>query len=183
MSSDPRPDTAQIAGKIAARLRSEHFGSGSRAALRRIKPAIAADLAEPVLQRLFVDVEIPDHWLDARGMEDWGLIVHALSLGAPDYLTHPPKLGVGLHRADYSESRLTRLLQADRAQLTALLPRACRFLVAKGVALPATEIARFVCGVSSPDADRGALVRISIAQDFYRAARAISDAPQTITRD
>jgi CRISPR system Cascade subunit CasB len=159
------PDTAQIANKITALLRAEHFGNGPRAALRRMDPT---HLAEPALQRLLAD-HVPDTWLGAQGMADWGLIVHTLALGSPDNLLGAKSLGASLAQAQYSESRLARLLQASRAQLNDVLPRACRFLVAKGEALNPAGIAYFVLAVSN--GTRADAARTQIAKDFYRASR------------
>jgi CRISPR system Cascade subunit CasB len=165
MSREPLPDSSQIVNKIAALLRAEHFGSGPRASLRRMEPE---STAEPALQRLLAE-HVPDEWLGPRGMADWGLIVHALALGSPGNLLGVQSLGASLARARFSESRLARLLQANRAQLNDALPRACRFLVARGESLHPASIARFVLEVShSSDADAA---RTQIARDFYRASR------------
>lgn len=177
-SSEPTQDTAQIANKIAALLRAEHFSTGSRAALRRMAPA---DLAEPALQRMLADY-VPDHWLENSGMADWGLIVHALALASPDRLTEARPLGAALQQAEYSESRLARLLQANRAQLNDLIPRACRFLAAKGEALHAADLAYFVRAISSLKPEQTAMARTKIARDFYRAARK-TDALSSQTQD
>ena len=131
MPPEPPPGPAQVVNKIAALLRADYFGNGPRAALRRMDPEM---LAEPVLQRLLADY-VPDSWLLNHGMADWSLIVHALALGSPDHLLGAKSLGAALAQAQYSESRLARLLQASRAQVNDVLPRACRFLVAKGEAL------------------------------------------------
>jgi CRISPR system Cascade subunit CasB len=158
------PDTGEIVNKIAALLRAEHFGNGPRAALRRMDPE--KNLGQPALQRLLADY-VPDHWLNDRGMADWGLIVHALAVGSPGNLGGK-SLGASLAQAQYSESRLARLLQADRAQLNDALPRACRFLVAKAEAIPPADIAHFVLAATGPRADAA---RVKIARDFYRASR------------
>jgi len=164
------PDTGEIVNKIAALLRAEHFGNGPRAALRRMDPA--SNLGQPALQRLLADY-VPDHWLNDRGMADWGLIVHALALGSPGNLGGK-SFGASLAQAQYSESRLARLLQADRAQLNDTLPRACRFLVAKGEAINPAGIANFVLTASDSRADAA---RVNIARDFYRASRVSSNTP------
>jgi CRISPR system Cascade subunit CasB len=166
MPPEPSPEPGQIARQIAALLSAEHFGNGPRAALRRMDPE---NLGQPALQRLLAD-HVPDHWLGERGMADWGLIVHALALASPGNLGGR-SFGASLAQAQYSESRLARLLQADRAQLKDALPRACRFLVAKGEAVHPAGIANFVLGVSGTRADAE---RVKIARDFYRASRQTS---------
>jgi len=167
------PDAGETANKIAALLRAERFGTGPRAALRRMDPA---HLGEPALQRVLAEY-LPDS-LDDRRMADWGLIIHTLALGSPDNLLGAKSFGASLAQAQYSESRLARLLQASRAQLNDLLPRACRFLVAKGESLNPSGIAHFVLAVSN--ANRADSARTQIARDFYRASR---PAPATQTQD
>jgi CRISPR system Cascade subunit CasB len=165
MPPEPSTDTRQTANKIANLLRADHFGTGPRAALRRMGPK---QLAEPALQRILAD-HIPDDWLGERGMADWGLIIHTLALGSPDNLLGAKSFGAALAQAQYSESRLARLLQASRTQLNDVLPRACRFLVAKGEALNPAGIASFVLAVSN--GARADAARTQIARDFYRASR------------
>jgi CRISPR system Cascade subunit CasB len=164
MPPDASPEPGQIARQIAALLSAEHFGNGPRAALRRMDPE--KNLGQPALQRLLADY-VPDHWLYDGGMADWGLIVHSLALGSPGNLGGK-SLGAALAQAQYSESRLARLLQADRKQLNDALPRACRFLVAKGEAINPAGIANFVLTASDARADAA---RVKIARDFYRASR------------
>jgi CRISPR system Cascade subunit CasB len=123
----PKPEAVALA--LAARLAQDSFGTGPLATLRRLDPG--GSLAEPALHRLLAQ-EVPDAWLGARGLRDWALLVHLLALGAPDLHRGGARLGAALHAAGFSESRLARLLQADRTALDVLLPRACRFLLAKG---------------------------------------------------
>lgn len=165
---DVAPTTDSVAFALARHLAGEAFGSGPRAALRRLDPTGA--LAEPALQRLLAQ-EVPDHWLAGRGMRDWALITHLLALGAPDLHRGGAPFGAALQAAGYAETRLARLLHADRAALDVLLPRVCRFLLAKNERLNPSDLARLVRAAGSADPDYLEDVRTAIARDFYRAER------------
>jgi CRISPR type I-E-associated protein CasB/Cse2 len=106
-------------------------------------------------------------------MHDWTLVIHCLALAAPEQHRGGPPLGAALQAVGYSETRLLRLLKAGQPELAVLLPRACRFLVAKGERLNPGEIARFVLAVRRVETDRDAaeLARTRIAREYYQAER------------
>lgn len=159
----PPPDSRSVADKLAWRMAQEHFGAGPLAKLRRFDPG--GSLAVPALQRMLTE-NVPDHWSRA----DWALVTHVLALGAPSLHRGGARFGAALLAAGYSESRLSRLLQANRAALTVVLPRAGRFLIAKGQRLNPSDIASFVRAASLGD---NALerARAEIATHYYRAER------------
>jgi CRISPR system Cascade subunit CasB len=162
----PKPEAVALA--LAARLAQDSFGTGPLATLRRLDPG--GSLAEPALHRLLAQ-EVPDAWLGARGLRDWALLVHLLALGAPDLHRGGARLGAALHAAGFSESRLARLLQADRTALDVLLPRACRFLLAKGEHLHPPALIQLIRAASATDPAYLDDARTAIARDFYRAER------------
>lgn len=170
MPPDSTPDTGSVVAALAGRLAQDSFGTGPLAALRRLDPA--GSLATPALQRLLAQT-VPDDWLSPQGMRDWALIVHLLALGAPDLHRGGARLGAALHAASYSESRLLRLLDADRAGLDVQLRRTVRFLVAKGEKLDPVGLARCVLAVSRADTrpDIAEGERTGIARAYYRAER------------
>ncbi len=170
MPPDAPPDTGGVVAALAGWLAQDSFGTGPLAALRRLDPA--GSLATPALQRLLAQA-VPDDWLGLQGMRDWALIVHMLALGAPDLHRGGTRFGTALHAANYSESRLLRLLEADRAALDVLLPRTVRFLVAKGEKLDPAGLARFVLAISRAGSrpDRAEDERTGIARAYYRAER------------
>jgi CRISPR system Cascade subunit CasB len=159
-----------IVAAIAAQLGNPVLGTGPLATLRRLDPRVAP--AEPALLRLLVR-ELPEGWLHRDIMHDWTLVIHCLALAAPDQHRGGPPLGAALQAAGYSETRLLRLLKAGQSELAVLLPRACRFLVAKGERLNPGEIARFVLAVRRAETDRDAaeLARTRIAREYYQAER------------
>lgn len=167
---DP-PQPRQVVLGIAARLAAEHFGTGPLAELRRLDPG--KSLAVPGLQRLLAEF-VPENW----NQRDWGLIAHLLAFGAPDGLRTDKRFGAALHAAGYSESRLARLLAATRDDLTVVLPRAVRFLVAHGEGLPVADLAYFVRAATLGGSTlEGA--RTEIARHFYRAERATASGPSS----
>jgi len=170
MSAPPevQRSVGDVAAALAAQLGNPALGTGPLASLRRLDPRAAP--SEPALLRLLVR-ELPEGWLQADIMHDWALVIHCLALAAPEQHRGGRPLGAALHAADYSETRLLRLLKAGQPELAVLLPRACRFLVAKGERLNPNEIARFVRAVRRAEADPYAAesTRTRIAREYYQA--------------
>ena len=164
------PDRGALALAFAARIAADSFGTGPRAALRRLDLSDPGALAEPALQRLLVHV-LPDDWSGMQVMRDWALLAHVLALAAPGLQSGGAAFGAALHVAGYSESRLLRLLEADRMALTVLLPRACRFLIANVQRLNPPELIRLIRMASSHDAPALERTRTEIARAYYRAER------------
>lgn len=171
--ASPRKTRRDRVNDIVGRLSiEESLNTGQRAELRRLDPR--GGLLEPALHYLLAryapDLPVED---DAT-MRAWGLLVHVLALAAPDALRGAEPLGRALQEAGWKEGRLVNLLDADLDGLADHLPRAVRFLVAKGQSLNARDAAdlvfsrldegRFEDGEAQ--ADR---VRRRIAADYYRA--------------
>lgn len=174
---DEAPTPGALALKMAGWIGTDAFGTGPRAMLRRLDLRAPGALAEPALQRLLVQV-LGDNWSGQRVMRDWALLAHLLALGAPDLHSGGGAFGAALHAAGFSESRLLRLLEADRDTLTVLLPRACRFLVAKGQRLNPPELIRLIRDAGKDDAEALERTRTDIARAYYRAERDAARPPQ-----
>jgi len=153
-----------MVGDLVARIGHESFGTGPLAELRRMDPKQAAP-GQPALHRLLARYVAEDQ-LRGTGINRWALLIHLLALAAPDQHRGGERLGRALFAAGYSEGRLTRLLEAPTADFTVVLPRAVRFLVAKGGRLDPYELADLVL---SGGAERD---RLQIAQEYYRAEAA-----------
>jgi CRISPR type I-E-associated protein CasB/Cse2 len=146
---------------IARRLADEDFGTGPRAELRRLNPR--GPLAEPALQRLLAR-HVPEAWLRGDGITRWALLIHSMALAAPDGLRSDRRLGAALFEAGWKEGRLVKLLNASGEELIDALPRAVRFLVAKGQSLNAVELADLIW-----QTDQAEGARQRIAREYYRA--------------
>jgi CRISPR system Cascade subunit CasB len=155
---------------MARWIGGEGFGTGPRAALRRMDLRDPDALAEPALQCLLVQV-LPVEWSGRDVMRDWALLAHLLALSAPGLHVGGGSLGAALQAAGFSESRLLRLLGADRDTLTVLLPRACRFLAAKAQRLNPAELIRLIRAASSHEPEVLERMRTEIARGYYRAQR------------
>lgn len=162
------PTRRDSVANIAARLSNQDaLGTGDRAELRRLDPRGA--LAQPALHRLLAR-HVPEKWTRSdEDMRAWGLIVHALALAAPDSLRGAEPLGRALQAADWKEGRLVNLLDATFDELADQLPRAVRFLVARGQRLHAEDAAELVFSRLADDEGRGERVRRRIAGHYYRA--------------
>ncbi len=176
--ADEALDPGALALRMAGYVAAESFGTGPRAALRRLDPRDPGMLAEPALQRLLVQM-LPDAWSGMQVMRDWALLAHVLALAAPGLQSGGMAFGAALYAAGYSETRLLRLLEADRAALTALLPRACRFVIAKAQPLKPPELIGLIRAASSNDAADLERVRTNIARAYYRADRDASRSAQS----
>ena len=173
--TDPKPEPSRrdSVGKIAALLaQADALGTGARAELRRLDPR--GTLAEPALQRLLARYVPEPAVRDVEAACAWGLVVHVLALAAPDALHGAEPLGRALQAADWKEKRLVNLLDADLDGLADHLPRAVRFLVARGQRLSAPDAADLVFSRLDEkrhgDGEaRAEAVRRRIASDYYRA--------------
>lgn len=178
MPSEERLSPGALALKMAGHIAADRFGTGPRAALRRLALGDPGALSEPALQRLLVQV-LPDDWSGMQMMRDWALLAHALALAAPGLQSSKTAFGAALHAAGYAESRLLRLLEADRTALTVRLPRACRFLVAKSQPLCPPELIRLIRDSSKGDAEALERTRTEIARAYYRAERDAARSPSS----
>ena len=165
-----QPKLHEVVGAIATQMHPDRIGTGPLAVLRRLDPR--SGLTEPAMQRLLWG-HVPDAWLTGDGMGRWALLVHALALGAPHLHRgsgEADRFGQALFAADYSEGRLTRLLHAGAEDLPVAVPRAVRFLVAKGRRFDPVALARFVHGVAA-GGQRAEEQREALARDYFRAER------------
>jgi CRISPR system Cascade subunit CasB len=158
----------QAVTDVVAWIGHTRFGTGPLAELRRIDPKQAA-WGQPALHRLLAHY-VPEEWLRGDGMSRWALLIHLLALAAPDHNRGGRSLGRALFAADYSEGRLTRLLEASAEDFADVLPRMVRFLVAKGERFDPHELADLVLWRGT---ERG---RMRIAQEYYRAETSNSQA-------
>jgi CRISPR type I-E-associated protein CasB/Cse2 len=160
------PTRNEVIGVIARRLTDvDAFGTGQLAELRRLDPA--GSLSGPALHRLLT--KAPESWLYGDGLRRWALIVHAMALAAPDGLRATARLGSALFAAGLKEGRFVNLLDATADELFTAVPRAVRFLVAKGQTLNAFALADLVLSAGRGDGGWAESVRQRIAQEYYRA--------------
>jgi len=174
MPPDPAPSAGpklhEVVLAIAAQLDPDRIGTGPLASLRRLDPQGA--LAVPALQRLLWR-HVPETRLQGEGMRRWALLVHAMSLAAPDLhrlCDNDGRLGLALFKARFSEGRLLRLLEARAEDLPVAVPRAVRFLAAKRQGFSSVALAYWVLGVAA-GGDRAEAQRTEVARDYYRAER------------
>ena len=167
--------------RIATRL-ADPMANGTRAALRRMDPVA---LGTPALQRLLAEA-VPQ---SSEGSDAaWALLTHCLALAAPDRHIKGAPLGQELAKAGFTEARLVRLLSPN-ADLTDILPRTVRFLVARGGALNGSDLWELIRPALRAEPNEVALdrARTRIARDYYRAdpaqaaMTAVVDSPEPET--
>lgn len=166
-TSSAHPDRTLL-HNMARRLADPDFGTGSLASLRRGEPAIV--LRQPSFYRLVRDVG--DAALSVDGAIRWATAVHVLALVArPGIAESPRDVGTALAEADFSESRLGRLLASrgeafrDQAALTA------RFLHARDVTCMPLDLAELAL-VEERTERRAQRLRFRIARSYYRVSDA-----------
>ena len=160
----PRSDR-ETAGTLASLMAQDHFGTGPLAELRRLDPA--GSLVAPALQRLLVQHVATDH---PGKLRIWALFIHAIALVTPQQ-GEPRSLGAALFAAGYKEGRLSRLLAARAEDMADAMPRAMRFLRAKGVAVRPASLWVFLHATMTPatDARWADDARTQVARDYYQA--------------
>ena len=154
------PTEDELVRDFTNRLGQDSFGTGPLAELRRMDPRQPA-AAPPALHRLLA--RVPDELSHGQQFDRWFLFVHLLALAAPERHRGGQSLGTALFAAGYSDGRLTRLLEAPEADLSVVLPRMVRFLVAHGERLDPFELAHLTLRRDK------APNRLRIARDYYRA--------------
>ena len=171
----------RMAGDVAALVNQDR---GGLAALRRMNP----DAPEATV---FWRLLAKHNQLGKERTElesKWALILHGIAVMTPTQrgeglqFAHNGNVSVGkaLFEGDgerggnafYSESRLSRLLNARGAMLRTLLARTFRMLAAKGVTFDWREMARFILN-SGYDETSAEQSRRRIASEYYRARRRV----------
>lgn len=129
----------------------ERLGNGDQAELRRGLPS------EPFWRMLtYIGKE------NARPDDLWKWRVLIQCIAISGYSGTP--FGIALHRAEYSEARLKRLLEADDDLLPGILRRTAKQLKSADETGNWNAIRRLLFDYDGNDAER---VRLQIAQQFY----------------
>ncbi|HQD79736.1 MAG TPA: type I-E CRISPR-associated protein Cse2/CasB [Bacillota bacterium] len=157
----PEGTLEQQVGRIAGILSSERFPTGERAALRRMNPGHPL----PLSFYRFAFSYLPPGW--EKAIDDWTTLVAGIALMSPNAYSPQVGFGAALADAEYSESRLERLLAAEYEVRRTLFLRAIRFLAAKSKPFNWAEGARFLLTESKSKRE---MLNLSIARDFYRKA-------------
>ncbi|MBK1734174.1 CRISPR-associated protein Cse2 [Halorhodospira abdelmalekii] len=172
-TADSKPESSAI-GRLAhvigqaARFEGDlhGLGKGERAALARLdpegelRPHQIAALARAVVQ---AGLE-PEHW-GPECWRRWALIAHGMALTGQG----KGALGVQLHAAGVSESRVTKLLTARGLAFRQLLPRLLRLLASREVAPNWYELGELIRHESRNE-KKAEEIRMRIAARYFSAA-------------
>lgn len=162
--TSPITRLARIIGRAARFEGDLHgLGTGELAALARLDPdgdwrphQVAA------LSRALIQAEIdPETW-KPETWRRWALIAHGLALTGHG----SGSLGVQLHAAAVSESRVTKLLTSRGEAFRQLLPRLLRLLASKDVAPNWHELGELILS-EGRDEDRAEKIRLKIAGRYF----------------
>ncbi|MCF7979083.1 MAG: type I-E CRISPR-associated protein Cse2/CasB [Chromatiaceae bacterium] len=151
----------------AARFEGDLYGlgAGERAALARLDPdgdwrphQVAA------LSRVLIHAGLdPESW-SPQAWRRWALIAHGMALTG-----HASgALGVQLHKADISESRVTKLLTSRGDAFRQLLPRLLRLIASKEVAPNWYQLGGLILAEGRDD-EKAELIRLKIAGRYFSA--------------
>lgn len=152
---------------VLSTLRSERFGTGPLAELRRLDPRKPPSFP-PTFYRLLATHVPPELTRRAGAVQDWALIFHCIALAGTDLPLKSPGIGAALAADTHSEARLTALLKARRDQLSIVAPRVVRYLRAQGQGFDVHDLARLILWPTEE-------IRIRIARDFYERQSKPSD--------
>jgi len=156
------PTRGQGLGAVLARVASEvgrdTFSTGTRAALRRMRPEHPPPL---VFYRLASDF-LPGNW--EATLPEWVTLIAGVALMSPGAHERSAAMGAVLAQEGYAEARLERLLSAQGATLRTLALRCTRFLASRGSPFNWMDMARLLL---ARDAGRREEINRKIAKDFY----------------
>lgn len=152
---------ADTIGRIAHAMDHDLIGPGERAELRRL------DVQRP---------HSPAFWriMTAWGTIDqtpesemrWAVVLSGMARMAPQPHRQGYRLGRALAQADYSESRLFKLLRAQGTIFEDTVRRLCNFLAAKAEPVDWVELASLILTTDERKAENA---RRRIARDYYTA--------------
>ncbi|MBK1709763.1 type I-E CRISPR-associated protein Cse2/CasB [Marichromatium gracile] len=165
-TTSPIGRLAQIIGQ-AARFEGDlqGLGTGERAALARLDPdgEIRPHQIAALSRALILAGIEPDSW-SLEAWRRWALIAHGMALAG-----HASgRLGVQLHAADVSESRVTKLLTARGDAFRQLLPRLLRLLASNEVAPNWYELGGLILA-EGRDEEKAETIRMRIAGRYFSA--------------
>lgn len=146
---------------LAAVIKSEHFATGERAALKRM----ALDGTAPMALHRFMLRHIDEAWQGERWLSEWRALICSLALQRDGGFNPGRPLGKALAKARFSENRLERLLSAKGDTLRRLALRAARQLAAAGIEADWRQFAELLFS-RKPEIRED--VNRRIARDFYR---------------
>jgi CRISPR system Cascade subunit CasB len=146
---------------LAAVLKSEHFPTGERAALKRM----ALGGAAPLAFHRFMLRHVDDAWQGESWLSEWRSLICALAIQRDGGFNPSTPLGKALAEARFSEHRLERLLAAKGDTLLQLAIRAARQLAARGIAADWRQMADLLFS-QKPEIRES--VNRRIARDYYR---------------
>ena len=165
-STDEPISPWQAVNRIGGMLRpdSGSLPSGDRAALRRIDVDTPVT---PTLWKVLFDLdqhESPDWISQTKWEQRWAILLMGMAHCAG---LHDPSvpLGKALAKADWSESRFVRLLEASEDNLPVLIRRMAQYLASKQQPANWDDVRRLLFYQSGDTAED---IRLDIARTYYR---------------
>ena len=147
-----------VLARVAAEVGRDTFPTGTRAALRRMRPEHPPPLA---FYRFASDL-LPGNW--EAMLSEWVTLVAGVALMSPGAHQRSAAMGAVLAQEGYAEARLERLLSAQGATLRTLALRCARFLASRGSPFDWMDMAWLLL---ARDPKRRERINRKIAKDFY----------------
>lgn len=157
---EPRSPSAHVPA-LARTLADPHFPNGERAALKRM----GLEGPSPLALHRFILQEVDEAWQSENWTRRWRMLICALAIQRDGGFDPSRAWGKALAEAGFAESRLERLLAAQRDTQLTLALRAARQLAAKGIACDWRQLADLIF-FSDPEIHERNSTRI--ARDYYR---------------
>ena len=150
---------ADVIGRVAHAMDHDLIGPGERAELRRL------DIQRPHSPAFW---RIMTAWVTSDQTTEnetrWAMVLSGMARMAPQPHRQGYQLGRALAQADYSESRLFKLLKAQGTIFEDTVRRLCSFLAAKAEPVDWVELGSFIL---STDEKKAEDARRRIARDYY----------------
>ena len=156
-----------LTATIAGVLHQEHFPSGERAALKRMKPSGRA----PVAYHRFLMHTVPEALHSPLYEPCWRTLIAGIALQPAHPHDANQSLGQALTRIDFSEDRLERLLASDGSVLHTLVLRLARRLAVQHQKTNWNDLSRLLFAYNEEARER---INTRIARDFYRVSKQTS---------
>jgi CRISPR system Cascade subunit CasB len=148
-----------IIGRITGAMERNLIGPGERAELRRL------DVEHPYSPAFW---KIMTAWVGSSHTPTsetrWAIALSGFARMGPPLNKRGARLGQALASADYSETRLLKLLRVKGPTFADTVRRLCSFLAAKAEPVDWVELASFILTVDEQKADEA---RRRIARDYY----------------
>lgn len=147
----------------------ERTDKGNRSALARLSPENMRPHQMAALTRALISADLSPTTWQSDTWQRWALVAHGMALAGHDGKSG---LGVQLHQAEVSESRVTKLLVSRGDALLQIVPRLLRLMASKQVSPNWHDLSQLILhddSTNPQELERVENRRLRIAGDYFSA--------------